>query len=834
MAELPTGTVTFLFTDVEGSTRLLRELGDRYAEVLAEHRRVLRDAFARHGGMEVDTQGDAFFIAFARASDALAAAAEATEDLRQGTIRVRMGLHTGEPLVTDEGYVGIDVHRAARIAAAGHGGQILVSQSTRDLLRTAGLRDLGEHRLKDLTAAERIYQLGDDDFPPLRSLNATNLPVQPTPFVGRGRELSEVQALLSAHRLVTLTGAGGCGKTRLALQAAAESVEEYPDGIWFVSLAAVRDPLLVESTIAQVVGGPDDLREFLRGKKALVLLDNLEQLLPDAAETIASLDTRVLATSRARLNVAAEQEYPVPTLPIDDAVALFTQRARQLKPGFEPDEHVRGIAVRLDGLPLALELAAARVKVLTPKQILERLGRSLDLLTSGTHDAPERQRTLRATIEWSHQLLGAVEQELFARLAVFAGSFELEAAEAICAADLDVLQSLVDKSLLRHTEEGRFFILATIREFALQNMRQASDAVSVRRRHQEYFLELAEEFNARERAAGQPRELSVPSLERLEQELPNLRAALAGFLEDEQADEVLRLGAALSRFWLDGAHYHDALQWLERAPLADSSLPAESRAAALSSAGAIAFFVLDDVERADLLLQESLELRRAQGDRAKLGAAVSRVAGVAWRRGELDRAIELHGQALRLFEDVGDEAARMNELHFIGEAHRDRGDYDDARRLLEEAVVLARDLGNDRQLKHTTHSLGDLALDLGDPERALVRYAESMELSLRSRDRNSQIYCVAGIASALVEMRRERDAARLWGAAEAQERELGVRMLLAERQRYERLLSVAYDRLQGAFDAAHAAGARLTLDEAVVEALAHVPAADQHSAGSAP
>lgn len=833
MTELPTGTVTFLFTDVEGSTRLLRELGDRYAEVLAEHRRVLRDAFARHGGMEVDTQGDAFFIAFARASDALAAAAEATEDLRQGTIRVRMGLHTGEPLVTDEGYVGIDVHRAARIAAAGHGGQILVSQSTRDLLRTDGLRDLGEHRLKDLTAAERIYQLGDDDFPPLRSLNATNLPVQPTPFVGRGRELSEVQALLSAHRLVTLTGAGGCGKTRLALQAAAESVEEYPDGIWFVSLAAVRDPLLVESTIAQVVGGPDDLREFLRGKKALVLLDNLEQLLPDAAETIASLDTRVLATSRTRLNVAAEQEYPVPTLPIDDAVALFTQRARQLKPGFEPDEHVRGIAVRLDGLPLALELAAARVKVLTPKQILERLGRSLDLLTSGTHDAPERQRTLRATIEWSYQLLDGVERELFARLAVFAGSFELEAAEAICAADLDVLQSLVDKSLLRHTEEGRFFILATIREFALQNMRQASDAVSVRRRHQEYFLELAEEFNARERAAG-PRELSVPSLERLEQELPNLRAALAGFLEDEQADEVLRLGAALSRFWLDGAHYHDALQWLERAPLADSSLPAESRAAALSSAGAIAFFVFDDVERADLLWQESLELRRAQGDRAKLGAAVSRVAGVAWRRGDLDRALELHGEALRLFDEVGDQAARMNELHFIGEVHRDRGEYDDAERLLEEAVALARDLGNERQLNNTVHSLGDLALDRGDPERALVRYAESMEMSLGFRDRRGQIYCVAGIASALVGMRRERDAARLWGAVEAQERELGFRMLLSERQRYERWMSVAQDRQAKAFDAAHFAGARLTLDEAVAEALAQVPTARQRSARSAP
>jgi predicted ATPase len=826
MSDLPTGTVTFLFTDVAGSTRLLHELGNAYAEVLAEHRRVLRDVFARNEGIEVDTQGDAFFVAFAKASDALAAAAAGRDALASSRVRVRIGLHTGEPIVVDGGYIGIDVHRAARIAAAGHGGQILVSQSTRDLAGSDSLYDLGEHRLKDLTSPERIYQLGDGKFPPLKSLNQTNLPVQPTPFVGRDQELSDIRALLSSHRLVTLTGAGGCGKTRLALQVAAESVEQYPDGIWFVSLAALRDPLLAESTIAQVVGSPDDLLSFLRGKEAFLLLDNLEQLLPDAAELIASLDAHVLVTSRTRLNVAAEQEYQVPTLPLDDAVALFTQRARQLKPDFEPDEHVRSIAARLDGLPLALELAAARVKVLTPRQIVERLGHSLDLLTSGTHDAPERQRTLRATIAWSYQLLDVLEQDLFARLAVFPGSFELEAAEAICAADLDVLESLVDKSLLRHIE-GRFFILATIREFALECMRQSPDVVSVRRRHREYFLELAEEeVSAREPAAG-PRELSVQSLERLEKELPNLRAAFAAFLEDELADEFVRLGVALARFWLDGAHYHDALQWLERAPLAEESLPAESRAAGLSAGGLIAFFVLDDVDRADLLWQENLKLRRAQGDRTKLGAALSRVAGTAWRRGDLDRALELHGEALRLFDEVGNQAARMNELHFIGEALRDRGEYDDAQRLLEEAVGLARDLGNDRQLEHTSHSLGDLALDRGDPEQALLRFGESMEMSLRFKDRRSQIYCVAGIASALVGMRRERDAARLWGAVEAQERELGFRMLLSERQRYERWISVAQDRLEEAFEAAYAVGACLALAETVAEALAHSPAADQ-------
>src|SRR4029453_19354015 len=318
---------------------------------------------------------------------------------------MRMGLHTGEPTVTEEGYIGISVPPAARLAAAGHGGPILLSQTTRDLVGADRLRDLGLHRLKDLAAPERLYQFGDDEFPPLKSLDRTNLPVEPAAFVGRERELAEVLALLDVHRIVTLTGPGGSGKTRLALPAAAESVAQYGDGVLFVSLASIRDPQLIEPTIARVVGGPDDLHEFLKGKRTLLVLDNLEQLIPEAADIVASLDARILATSRSRLNVAAEQEFPVPTLPIDDAATLFTQRARQLEPRFEPDAAVRQIAERLDGLPLALELAAARVKVLTPGQILERLGRSLDLLTRGARDAPERQRTMRGAVEWSYELL---------------------------------------------------------------------------------------------------------------------------------------------------------------------------------------------------------------------------------------------------------------------------------------------------------------------------------------------------------------------------------------------------------------------------------------------
>jgi predicted ATPase/class 3 adenylate cyclase len=820
-SRLPAGTVTFLFTDVEGSTRLLQELGDEYADALADHRRALREAFARYGGVEIETHGDAFFVTFAKAADALAAASAACEALAGGPIRVRIGLHTGEPIRTDEGYVGIDVHRAARIAAAGHGGQILLSQTTRDLVGADRLRDLGLHRLKDLAAPERLYQLGEDEFPPLKSLDQTNLPVEPAAFVGRERELAEVLALLDVHRIVTLTGPGGSGKTRLALQAAAESVGHYGDGVWFVSLASIRDPQLIEPTIARVVGGPDDLHEFLKGKRTLLVLDNLEQLIPEAADIVASLDARILATSRSRLNVAAEQEFPVPTLPIDDAATLFTQRARQLEPRFEPDAAVRQIAERLDGLPLALELAAPRVKVLTPGQILDRLGRSLDLLTSGAHDAPERHRTLRGTVDWSYRLLTADERRLFARLAVFAGSFELEAAEAVCSAELDVLQSLVDKSLVRHDEGGRFFMLATIRELALEKLRDFSDASSLRRHHDDYFLGVAEELDVGEGLFGM-RDLHSPALERFEQELPNFRAALFGLLEDGRRENVLRFGAALWRFWLNRTQYRDAAEWLDRAPLEDTALPLDVRAAALAAGGAIAYYVHDDVDRAEALWREGLELRREQDDPREVAGAFSHLASVAWRRGDIDGAITYHKQALPLFEQAGDEDSRLNELHYLGDAYRDRGDYDESERLLKETATLARGRGLNQLLSSTLHSLGDLALDRGDPDTALQRFAEALAYAVETSSRRPQVYCIAGIACARLQQGDERAAARLWGIAEDQERQLGFRMLATERRRYERLMLAARERLDDAYEIVYRDGIGLTLEQAVVEAQLHL------------
>src|SRR5919201_4213314 len=397
MRELPTGTVTLLFTDIEGSTHLLHELGERYADVLAAHRRVLRDAFSQHGGVEVDTQGDAFFIAFTRATDAVAAASDAQAALGDGPVRVRVGIHTGEPLVTGEGYVGVDVHRAARIMGAAHGGQVLLSESTQRLLDSAArLRDLGEHRLKDLSAPQRLYQLGEEIFPPPKALHRTNLPIQSSAFVGRERELEEAGELLRSHRLVTLTGPGGSGKTRLALQLAAEAVEAFRDGVFWVPLQALRDPDLVERAIGASVGADDGLIEHISNKRLLVLLDNFEQVI-EAASTVASLlagtpNAKLLVTSREPLQLESERRYPVEPLPDHDAVTLFVERARSVMPGFRVTPAVESICRKLDGLPLALELAAARVALLDPDELLTRLQRTLPLLGSRSRDIPERQR----------------------------------------------------------------------------------------------------------------------------------------------------------------------------------------------------------------------------------------------------------------------------------------------------------------------------------------------------------------------------------------------------------------------------------------------------------
>jgi predicted ATPase len=539
MRPLPSGTVTFLFTDVEGSTRLLQELGPaEYDGALAEHRRVLREAFARYGGVEVDTQGDAFFYAFASATSAFAAAREGQEALESGPIRVRIGLHTGTPHVGSEGYIGEDVHLAARIAASAHGGQVVCSKETRALV-DRGLTDLGEHRLKDIDRAVWLFQLGEERFPPLRTISNTNLPRPASSFVGREGGVSEVVSLLQdGARLVTLSGPGGAGKTRLAIEAAAELVPEFKNGVFWVGLAALRDPALVIETIAQTLGARDGLAEHVGERELLLLLDNFEQIVAAAPELGSLLEAcpnlRLLVTSRELLRIRGEVEYAVPPLAKPEAVELFCQRSR-----LEPSEEISDLCGRLDNLPLAVELAAARTAVLSPQQILDRLSQRLDLLMGG-RDAEARQQTLRETIEWSYDLLTGEEQRLFARLSVFAGGCALEAVEQVAEADLGTLQSLVDKSLVRHSDE-RFWMLETIREFGAERLEESDETEQLRRRHADYYLELFEVQGD----VPRHREKLPEYIRLVRGERDNARRALDWYGETGDADRKARLAGAL-------------------------------------------------------------------------------------------------------------------------------------------------------------------------------------------------------------------------------------------------------------------------------------------------
>jgi predicted ATPase len=729
MRQLPGGTVTFLFTDIEGSTRLLHELGDSYGAALAEHRRLLREAFNQHGGCEVDTQGDAFFVVFGRAKDALAAAEQAQQALSAGPIRVRMGLHTGEPVVTSAGYVGIDVHRAARIASAGHGGQVLLSQTTRDLLGDrVELRDLGEHRLKDLAGPHRLYQLGAGRFPPLKTLNQASLPVQPTALIGRERELADVLDLVRSHRLVTLTGPGGSGKTRLALQAAAELVGEFRDGVWFVPLSPLRDAQLVLLTIAETLGvrEPQTAGEFLRTKETLLVLDNLERLL-DAVPELAELlrvapGLKLLATSQASLRVAGEQEFPVPTLTDEEAVALFAERAHEVKPTARLGDDVREICRCLDNLPLAIELAAARIKLLPPAAMLSRLERRLPLLTAGPRDAPERQRTLRSTIEWSYELLDPLEQESFIRLAVFAGGCDLEAVEAVCSADLEILGSLIDKNLIRE-HEGRFLMLATIHEYAAERLEVHGDATDLRGRHAEYYLALAE--------AAEPEILRGAQLEwlsRLERDRDNFRSALAWALEQCAGDLALRLIGALRRAWVARGYLEETRRWLERALSADEAATPPIRAKALYGYGRVAL-VQGDYGHAVQPLKESAAVFREIGDARGLAFALADLGWIAAAQGAYERARSFGEQSLAVAREARDETTTAAALHALARTMLDEGDFANARPLFEESLALRRLLGDTRNAANSLSHLGITALLTGDAAIARQLLAEALELA---------------------------------------------------------------------------------------------------------
>jgi predicted ATPase/class 3 adenylate cyclase len=751
-AELPTGTVTFLFTDVEGSTRLLQELGDGYAEVLAEHRRVLREAWREHDGVEVDTQGDAFFVAFSRATKAVAAAAQAQSALAGAPVRVRMGLHTGEPVQGGEGYVGFDVHRAARIAAAGHGGQVLLSQATADLAG-AEVRDLGLHRLKDLSAPERIFQLGTDHFPPLKTLHETNLPVPATPFLGREQEVEQIATLLRRPdvRVVTLTGPGGSGKTRLALQAAAAASDDYDHGVWWVPLSALADPTLVDAAASQALGSEDVLAEAVGDKRLLLVLDNLEHLIdaaPSVAEAVVSCPhLTVLVTSREPLHIDGEWEFAVDPLREREAVALFLQRATAVRSDFTANSEVAEICRRLDCLPLAIELAAARVKMLALPALLQRLEQRLPLLAGGSRSAPERQRTLRATIAWSYELLTPEEQATFAKLAVFAGGCTLEAAEEICGADVDAIASLVDKSLIRHSGD-RYWMLQTIREYARERFEESDGADVVRGRHAEHYLARAERADAKRFDGNQLT---------LKPENDNLRAAL-DHLREKTPSQYLQLAGALGGFW-------DAtLQFVEGEQRLEDAL-ASARDEGLHTARALTYLGVLHVMRGQFSvglnrLEEAVELWRDLGEETRLLEALNHLGEGLYWAGEGSRALELFEQNVELARSLGHDPLLGESLAGVCMSLLAAGEF-------ERAEPFAEELGN-------PHFLADCAQHRRDFVLAERHRLSVLESAVTSGAETQQAIEVLGLAMIAGGLGRDEDAVRLEGAVEARWEELGI------------------------------------------------------------
>jgi predicted ATPase/class 3 adenylate cyclase len=815
--DLPSGTVTFLFTDVEGSTRLLHELGaEAYADALAEHRRVIREACVAEGGVEVDTQGDAFFFAFPTAPGALRAAEALTGALASGAIRVRVGVHTGTPLLTEEGYVGPDLHRAARIAAAGHGGQVLVSSSTAALAELE-LTGLGEHRFKDLAAPERVFQFGTGSFPPLRSLYRTNLPVPANPLIGRKKELVDLLRALAddTARVVTVTGAGGIGKTRLAIAAAAEASDDFPNGVWFVDLSPVRDPALVLPTAAHAMGAEGELTHYVRDDRCLLLLDNFEQVVAaarDIARIVATCpNVRVLATSREALRIAAEREYALPPLPESPAVELFRHRTAAAVPEAEVEYDVAAeICRRLDRLPLAIELAAARARVFEPDVLLERLEERLPMLASRARDLPERQQTLRATIGWSYELLTPHEQELFRRLAVFRGGATLEAIEAVTGADSELVESLVDKSLLR-LRRGRFVMLETIREFARDELDGAAEKVEARRRHAEFFADVAESanLNAGKLAPGGQR-LDVAIAEQ-----DNIRSALSWAIEADAIALGLRIAAAMEQFWVvndpdEGRRWFAAV--LERADDADLDL----RAHALRAYGSAAD-IAGDGEAAERLYEQSLALFEELGDEQGRAVLLHRLGIRSLRQRDLERARELLGTSHAIHERHGDAWGRTQTIGTFGAIERDSGNDERAYQLIGESARLAGEVGVTWWRAGMLIELAALSLEAGRIEDSESKAREALVLAEQMRDYGGRVFGVGVLACVAAERGDVARAGQLWGAIEDDR----VGAPLGGWLRHRAACEAHIEAISGPeLEAAVAAGRELSLDSAVELALA--------------
>ena len=780
MPSLPTGTVTFLFTDIEGSTRLVQQLTDAHADVLVGCRRLVCAAVQERSGREAGTQGYAVLAAFPSAREALLAAIAAQQAILRhpwpdgAAMKVRMGLHTGEACVLEDEYVGLDVHRTASICAAAHGGQILVSRAVgdlvaRDLPAGVSLRDLGEHRLKDLNKPEHLFHVVHPElvteFPSPKSLDArpNNLPIQLTSFIGRVREIAEVKQLLGTARLVTLTGSGGAGKTRLALEVAANVVADYTDGAWLAEFAPIADPGLVPKTVASALNVPEQpgrdmtetLVDALRAERLLLVLDNCEHLLVACRELAMVLLRRcsqvhILATSREGLGVSGESLWPVPSLPVPedtplppperlvlyDGVRLFVDRATLARPAFAITAcnapAVVQVCRRLDGIPLAIELAAACVKVLSVERIAERLDDRFRLLTGGSRMALRRHQTLRAAMDWSYDLLSVEERALLRRLAVFAGGFDLEAAEAICPGDgvepddvLDLLTNLVGKSLvLVEVLNGgiRYRLLETIRQYGSEKLEDSGQIAELRGRHMEWYLVLAERVEPELYGPDQ-----LNGLDELEREHDNFRAALDWAASGARyAEARLRLTWALHRFWSMRGHLTEGRAWLEGA-IAEGGNASLARVKALYGTGVLAFDQ-GDYPRAEALLEQSLALSRERGDQVSTALALNHLALVHRNRGDYPRAITLLEESEALCRATGQRWVLAEALYSQALAVRRLEDYDRATALLEESLPLWQEAGDKSGLARSFGSLGVVARLRGDFARAKTLHEKSLAL----------------------------------------------------------------------------------------------------------
>ena len=759
-ARLPTGVVTFLFTDVEGSTKLLHELGDEYAAALHEHRRILRGAFDAHDGVEVDTQGDAFFVAFARASDAVASASRAQKALFGGPIKVRMGLHSGEPRLTGEGYVGLDVHKGARIAAVGHGGQVLLSEATHALV-DASVQDLGRHRLKDLTAPERIYQLEIEglasEFPLLKTVDAgmTNLPSPPTSFVGRRDELEEIERLLGdpSCRLLTLVGPGGVGKTRLALEAAARRIDRYPHGVHFVPLASVVAPDFLVSAVADALQFPidtthsglspqDQLVDYLSERSTLLVLDNFEHLVEGAGLVTRVIErapnVEILTTSRERLNVQSEWVLDVDGLRVsangnshiraEGALRLFEERARQVDHGFELGGEELKHAVRIcrlvDGMPLGIELAAAWVSMLPCAEIADEIERTIGFLETSMRDVPERHRSLRAAFDHSWRLLTDEQRRCFRQLSVFRGPFTREAAAAVVGADLGLLAELVSKSLVRGLDLGRYELHELLRQYAADRLAEDPDEpAEVRERHARFYVGRLVD---RRQALFGPR--MSEARDELRGDVPNLGSAGEWAATQWGEDDARGAFHALSALywvhsWPEGLETFEHLaELLGHSPATAFDVQKAPSVLLSALAGQVCFASYVGYDEAqDALARTCAPELRARGLTDELGACLLGLGTNACYVDDYSEAVTLLEESAALTRSAGDAWSEGVALSWLGFVRLLQDELEAARTAFEASYQVALEMGQPLLLAFALSKLGLLADASGD-------YAEAMRL----------------------------------------------------------------------------------------------------------